>query len=329
MNIVKAAIIGCGKIGSDYDSGLEDKYIYSHAKAYKLNSKVNLIAACDINKDQLSLFKNKWGEDIKLYSEAKELLSTHPDLDLVSVCSPTDAHEFNLLQLLETDVRYVLCEKPFLENLSNARIILDKYKAKNKTLMVNHVLRWEPGVHAIQKRIQNKKRNNIQAVNVLYAKGFWHNGVHVVDLSLSLFGEPERIIKLTQFEEIQEDSTCSFVFLYPDFHINFSGVREAYYSIFEYSIYLESGKISITDLTNKIVFNEAVDHPFLKGYRYLSPDDVQNISSFQYKNMALVIKDIVDGILSNDTRLFRCTADNAYNTMIYMEKIREMKCLYN
>ncbi|MCX5829750.1 MAG: Gfo/Idh/MocA family oxidoreductase [Deltaproteobacteria bacterium] len=324
MKRLKAAIIGCGKIGSSYDNSLEDRYIYSHAKAYLLNPHIDLIAVCDKDPSKLEQFTLKWGSGIECFESSDDLLARHRP-DIFSICTPTPVHEKDLLRALDTNIPYVLCEKPFVEDLGRAVEISDLYRRSGKTLLINHVLRWEPGIQKIWNKLEQGTLGPVQTVSAVYAKGLLHNGIHIVDLTLQLFGEPMDILKLSEFTEVPDDPTCNFVFLYPGFQVVFQGLRECCYSIFEYTMFLEGGKIIITDLTNRILLSKAVSHPFLDGYRYLSPEP-EAIPSHQYENMALVINDIIKGILGNYPGLFRCTAEDACRTLNYLKLIRELEC---
>jgi predicted dehydrogenase len=322
---VRAAVVGCGNIGSDYDRGLEDEFVYSHAKAFLLNPHTDLVAACDISDERRARFRSKWGERVRVFDDPAEMLATAGGLDVISICTPTACHEADLLRILETDIPYVLCEKPLVGRLDTFDEIVGRYAKAGKTLLVNHVLRWEPGILRIKEELAASP-NTVEAVHVVYAKGLQHNGLHAVDLSLFLFGEPLQVFKVSQFEELPGDPTCSAVFVYPDFSIHFSGLPEKNYSIFEYTIYGSESKITITDLTTRIARHSRVDHRVLTGYRHLSGEP-EEMPCRQHRNMENVINDVVEGIRSDDPRLFRCTAADARLTMGYLQRIAELPCL--
>jgi len=326
--IIKAAIVGCGNIASEYDADINDANVYSHTKAYLLNECVELTAVCDPSKVQREKFDKKWGKSINQYDSLQSLLKKNSDLDLISICSPTKNHYSDLLEILESEIRYILCEKPFIENTHEIDSISKKFSDKGKVLMVNHLLRWEPGIIQIKNKLSDHNSSYIQGVQVNYAKGLMHNGVHVVDLTLFLFGQPEKIHKISEFEEIHGDPTSDFIFIYSNFSVTFMGLLESSYSIFEYKIYTRNEKFEITDLTNSIYQYSVKEHPFLNGYKYLSPNE-NIIPSFQNQNMSSVINDIVDGIRNGNPKLFQCLAKDASLTMKYLQIIKEEICLKN
>jgi predicted dehydrogenase len=187
------------------------------------------------------------------------------------------------------------------------------------------VLRWEPGILRLRDQLLSS-RSTVEAVHVVYAKGLRHNGLHVVDLSLFLFGEPLELFKVSQFEETPGDPTCNLIFVYPGFSIYVTGLPEQNYSIFEFTVYLSDSKITITDLTTRMLRYSRIDHPILSGYRQLSSEP-EVLACHQHRNMENVINDVVEGIRSDDPRLLRCTAADARLTMEYLQRIAELPCL--
>lgn len=322
---VRAAVIGCGSIGSGYDADLADRHVYTHAKAYLLNSDVDLVAACDVSPERRETFRRKWGEGISVFDSVSQLLAEVPDLGLVSICTPTASHYDDLLTVLESGVPHVLCEKPMTQTFDQAVEIARRYTARRTSLCVNHVLRWEPGVLEISRRLSAADRV-VQAVNVVYAKGLMHNGLHPLDLTLRLFGEPMSVAKWTEFDEVPGDPTSSFVLTYPRFAVSFTGLREAHYSVFEYTIFLDNEKIVIDDVTTRATAYPVIDSVFPVGYSVLS-NQPESLLCDQDRNMAHVVNDLVRGIRSNDRELFRCTASEALVTMDWLRRIRESPCL--
>jgi len=320
--LLKVAIIGCGNIASSYDTK-ESPFIYSHAKAFTHNQSTELIAACDPDKKKRENFASLWGHDISLYKDIRELLANHKDIDILSICSPTELHEEHLTLALYTDIRYVICEKPLSNNADMGYVsqLVKKYSFAKKYLVVNHILRWDPAIKKIQTEVV-KKIQEIQTVNVIYAKGLKHNGIHVVDLTLFFFGEPKKIIKLKETFENKDDNNVDFVFLYDEFSVNFSGLLEKNYSIFEYKIYLSNEAIEITNLTNTIRRFHVVNHEFLKGYKKLSTDST-DIETNQDVSMKNVIDDIVNSAINNQPPSF--TPIESLKSLEYIHKINKCK----
>jgi len=64
MTRYKAAVIGCGMIGGSCDSP-EDEKIISHAHAYHNHEQFEISCCCDIDRQALLNFRQKWGEHIR------------------------------------------------------------------------------------------------------------------------------------------------------------------------------------------------------------------------------------------------------------------------
>lgn len=51
--MLKAGIVGCGRIGSQFDDDPKRKFVVTHAGAYSAIDGVELVAACDLNREEL------------------------------------------------------------------------------------------------------------------------------------------------------------------------------------------------------------------------------------------------------------------------------------
>ncbi len=60
MKKYRTAIIGCGNIASLFDKELKKSMAFSHAGAYRLCPKTQLVAACDVNPQRLPGFAPPW-----------------------------------------------------------------------------------------------------------------------------------------------------------------------------------------------------------------------------------------------------------------------------
>src|SRR5512144_1516307 len=97
----RAAVIGCGKIGSELsvDPFLKGD-VFTHAEAYARCAKTELVALCDSDPAKLDAAAALWGTRRK-YSSAHDLMA-HEKLDVVSICTPTATHGEVLLSVLDS-----------------------------------------------------------------------------------------------------------------------------------------------------------------------------------------------------------------------------------
>lgn len=77
-----------------------------------------------------------------------------PDVDVVSICTPTPTHAELALRCLDAD-RNVLLEKPIALTLADARAIADAAARSTGILMVAHVVRFFDGYRAIRERVES------------------------------------------------------------------------------------------------------------------------------------------------------------------------------
>ena len=191
-NNYKAGIVGCGRIGSQFDDDPKRKIISSHAGAYSAVAGVDLIAASDINEDNLKRCGDKWG--IKsLYTDYKEMLENE-DLDIISICTWSSSHLEIVNEAARNGARAIFCEKPIAETLKDASQIV-KICNKNKIILqIDHQRRFCKFHQAVNKFIKGDQLGRIQQVSFYYTAGIANTGSHMFDLLRLFFGDVNWII---------------------------------------------------------------------------------------------------------------------------------------
>lgn len=174
---LKAAVVGVGYLGS------------FHTQKYLAHPDVDLVAVCDLNKDQAE----KVGKEYKL-----PYLSTPQDLlgkvDLVTIASTTKSH-FGLAKFFLTNGVHVNVEKPMTVHAYEAQELVDLAKEKNLTLTVGHVERFNPAFIELQRHIKNKPLFlEFNRMSPFRARGadvsVVHDlMIHDIDLMLTLAGD--------------------------------------------------------------------------------------------------------------------------------------------
>ena len=109
--LYKSALIGLGGIGWKYDGGLKDnsRTPQTHAGAYQLHEKTNLVAGCSPEKNDRESFAKNYKVDV--FDNIEELLKkTKPDI--VSICSPSNLHFQHVQKCIEAGVPMIWLEKP-------------------------------------------------------------------------------------------------------------------------------------------------------------------------------------------------------------------------
>ena len=119
----KAFIIGCGKIAGLYDD-FDDNQIYSHARAYFENHKIDLVGCYDSNFDRSSQLAEKFETSSydENYLEAFNIIKP----DIVSICTPDVSH-FEIVEsiLMSSYVpKIIFLEKPACDNHAQFKLSL-------------------------------------------------------------------------------------------------------------------------------------------------------------------------------------------------------------
>lgn len=112
---LKVGVVGAGPIGN------------RHLECYKSSPLAQVVAVCDIVLDKAQKAASTYG--IQAYATIKEMLNTHPDLDVIDVS--TGGHENGswhfepVMEALEHQ-KHVLVEKPLSNDLDEARAMVRK-----------------------------------------------------------------------------------------------------------------------------------------------------------------------------------------------------------
>lgn len=213
--VIQFAVVGCGHIGK------------RHAEMILRNQEASLVALVDIKpREKLGLD----AFDAPLYTDMSELLSKHPEIDVVCVCSPNGLHASQCIQALEAK-KHVVCEKPMgLTKASCEQVI---YKALQMSRHVFCVMqnRYSPPSVWLKEMMDQKLLGEIFLVDVncywnrderYYNQNGWKGKAdldggtlftqfsHFIDIMYWLFGDIENIQgrfadfnhkSLTEFED--------------------------------------------------------------------------------------------------------------------------------
>jgi UDP-N-acetyl-2-amino-2-deoxyglucuronate dehydrogenase len=213
MSKIKFAVLGQGHIGK------------RHAEMIRRNPSCELIAVCDaLPKDQVGLSDIKE----KYYTSFEELLTSHPEVEVVNICTPNGLHAQQALQALDHQ-KHVVVEKPMALHKSDCEKII--YKALNNNKYVFCVMqnRYSPPSVWLKEIITNKTIGDIHMVQLncywnrderYYKKGSWKGDndldggtlftqfSHWVDIMYWLFGDIKNI--QAKFADFNHAATTDF-----------------------------------------------------------------------------------------------------------------------
>jgi predicted dehydrogenase len=258
------ALIGCGFMGS------------MHAQIYAQLAEARLVAAVDPRVNVACAKLEKAGFSIPVYATADELLTRHPEVAVVDICTPGDTHEANALLALDAG-KHLFCEKPLALTLESADRILAKAAGAKTFAQVGHCIRFWPEYCALRDFIRGGAGGRLlslgmqrQAGRPSYSVGDWLNQpsrsggaaldlhIHDTDFALALFGLPAAVTSRATFD-YSGPAHIFTVFDYPGVAVcaeggwNYPaqwGFRMAFQAVFEKAcIDFDSGKAPTLSIT--------------------------------------------------------------------------------
>ncbi|MEM2904972.1 MAG: Gfo/Idh/MocA family oxidoreductase [Candidatus Bathyarchaeia archaeon] len=151
MDRLRMGLLGCGFWGRN------------HARVYSELASAELVAVCDIDSSKARLVGEKYGSE---WMTDPEKLLARPDIDAVSICTPTTTHGAVAVEAARRG-KHTLVEKPICATIEEARALLDEAKRSGARLMPGHIERFNPAVGYVKAMIE---RGEIGRVILLSAK---------------------------------------------------------------------------------------------------------------------------------------------------------------
>ncbi len=270
-----AAIIGCGRIASDFDDDpkmLKSYGISTHAGAYIDNPNIELVAAADISDKQLDKFSKRWRVH-RLYKDYKELLKKE-EIDILSICTWNTTHLEILEEAAKNNVKAVFCEKPISNSLENADRMVEIAQKHNIALLVDHRRRWDVLYEKIREYIKAGHLGDIQQVSCYYTSGIANTCSHLFDVLRMFFGEISRVCAWNKNDLNKDDPDMDGYIIFENgATATLQSLDARYYSLFEFDIYGTEGRLRIEDNGFKVSYWEKRDSTESLGYTALFQSD--------------------------------------------------------
>ena len=196
MQKIRVGIIGAGNISE------------CHMDGYKQLSDVDVIAACDIDKEKLSSYAITHHIS-QIYTDYHDMLKLH-DLDAVSICTWNCMHAPIAIDALRAG-KHVLCEKPLAATVSQAEEMACEASKAGRVLSVGFVMRFEQKARVLKELVAAGRLGHIYYARTSYLRragapiGWFTNraysgggpmmdlGVHFIDICRYLMGNPKPV----------------------------------------------------------------------------------------------------------------------------------------
>lgn len=201
MSQYKAAVIGCGAIGSFIADDIGSASIrmglpYGHAPVFAACPRTDLVAGSDIDEGRRVRFAQRWClPESQLYGSHQELLAdVQPDI--VSIASPTPFHAQIAQDAIDAGVRIIFLEKPVASDLVSADRLKQAALTHGVAISVNHTRRGDQLYRRARTLIENGVIGTPHSMIAQFSGGLMWNGTHAFDMLNYLNGDvPARFIQ--------------------------------------------------------------------------------------------------------------------------------------
>jgi len=189
--------------------GLGDAGFHIHLPALAGIRSVRIVGACDPNPERRTRAARTYG--VPVFADFDDMLAAGRP-DVVVVGTPPDTHADYCLRAIAAGA-HVICEKPFVSSLAQADHVLRDAERAQRGVAVNHQFGEMPIFRAVREQIGHA--GDVTFVQVwqlvdmppsadsgwrgkMHHRTLFEAGVHLVDLTLALFGEkPQSVIAAT------------------------------------------------------------------------------------------------------------------------------------
>ena len=201
MSKVNFAIVGCGRIAQRH--------------AEHISNLGRLAAVCDVIPTRAIELAKTYG--CSHYERCEDLLERHPEVDVVSICTPNALHAHHTILALKAG-KHVLCEKPMATNSADCDLMIAAAQKSSKNLFIVKQNRYNPPVAALKEVISEGRLGRIVNVqlncfwnrnNDYYLSSDWKGRLlmdggtlytqfsHFIDLIYWLAGDIKRVYPIT------------------------------------------------------------------------------------------------------------------------------------
>jgi predicted dehydrogenase len=154
--MLRIGLLGCGTMGK------------THAHAYAAIFNAQVVAVCDIRKEQRDNLAHML--DCSAYDCFESMLADQ-ELDIVDICLPTYLHKEYAVRAMEKKL-HVFCEKPIALSLEDAQAMIDTAKKEHVKLTVGHVLRFFQEYETLKKSIDQGRIGTLRLIRTIRNQAF-------------------------------------------------------------------------------------------------------------------------------------------------------------
>lgn len=266
----KAALIGCGKIGTEVGRYRKEVQPATHAGAFLSHSQIELVGLVDIDKKRLKVAAKNF-PGVPLFSSAEEMLKSQRP-DIVSIATQPDSHPELVKLAAEYKTKAILCEKPIAHSLKEAEEMIKICKKNNSLLFINHTRHFDYILRKWRDKIKKGLIGDIVQGNSYYYNGLFNNVTHNIDLLRFFLGDINWVLALTNAKTswIKKDKNVDALICFKNGAVIFLQSLPKNYGFLDFYFYGTKGRFAIKNLGYEIEYRKLIKNKYYKGYCQLS-----------------------------------------------------------
>lgn len=321
----RAVVVGCGNIGSAWATQVNAPGVHSHAQAYRLHPRTELVGLADTDPQRAEAARRLW--DVPSAADAIEFCCRlRPDI--VSLCTPDATHASLAQQLIRVaPPRLLFIEKPLALQAAEGEALLQAAARQGTAIAVNYCRRFSPACRALASELQVGQHGRPMFARVLYSKGLLHNGGHAIDLLRFWLGEPieARGYPTTWDTRGANDAYSADLRFANDCRVRFDVFDERIATVFELDFLTEKSRWRCWLGGSHWEFTAVMDSPIYPGYKnYLSIDRAHTDAQFANPLadcLQYAVENLVE-FLDGQAPLV-CTGEDGLAVLKWVERIRQ------
>ena len=254
--MLKACIIGTGRIASLLEKDPLRPKGCTHAGAYAQHPEIELAAGADVDPEALTAFGKDWGLPVeRLYSDYRRLLS-EDRYDIASICAYAPQRVEMVEAALQSGVKGLWLEKALGCSLQEAERIARLVTKSKAAAVVDYPRRARAPFRTIKQIIEEKRFGALQSVTCHMTHQLIHTGTHAFDVLRYWCGEATEVSGRLQNEPdpsspIQDDGGDACIRFSSGAVAFVSAYRKKYY-IFQFDLIFENARILIGNDISKV-----------------------------------------------------------------------------
>lgn len=197
---MKGALIGCGFFSQN------------HLHAWRDIDGAEIVALCDTDTLRLQATAKSFNVN-RTYENAAELFSDG-GFDFVDIATTVGSHRLLVEMAADAGV-HIICQKPFAENMNDARAMVKAAGDAGKVLMVHENFRWQSPIQAALDVVKSGEIGEPFFCRVSFRSGYdvfsgqpylaegkrfiiEDLGIHILDIARAFVGDVDKITATTR-----------------------------------------------------------------------------------------------------------------------------------